>query len=86
VLCLSFSVGASYGNGVYFATNPRYSHNYGNGIMLMNKVLTGTPMPGKAGLNVLDPGHDSATDDINNPTMFVVFGDSQAYHEYLIEY
>jgi len=54
--------------------------------MLMNKVLTGTPMLGKEGLNVLDPGHDSATDDINNPIMFVVFGDSQAYPEYLIEY
>jgi len=43
-------------------------------------------MLGRGGLDVLDPGCDSATNNINNPTMFVIFGDSQAYPEYLIEY
>lgn len=28
--------------------------------------------------------YDSVTDDINKPTMFVIFNDTQAYPEYLI--
>ena len=55
-------------------------------------MLVGDPTLGKHGLRDLPSKSlnspdmfDSATDDMNNPSMFVIFSDTQAYPEFLIE-
>ncbi|XP_040214268.1 protein mono-ADP-ribosyltransferase PARP14-like isoform X2 [Rana temporaria] len=90
--------GTLYGNGTYFAVNANYSVNYarpdGNGErhMYLARVLTGlycagsqgmiTP-PAKNAANATDL-YDSVTDNLQNPSMFVIFNDVQAYPEYHI--
>ena len=65
--------------------------------MFLNKVLTGVSCVGHPGMSVLPARdvsdnqvicYDSAAEkDMNaNPTIFVIFHDTQAYPEYLIEY
>ncbi|XP_052268172.1 uncharacterized protein LOC127869546 isoform X2 [Dreissena polymorpha] len=91
----------AYGNGAYFATTSRYSNNYakvdasGVSRMFLNKVLTGEYTAGASGMSCLPQKtilhgipvlFDSAVDHVGNPTMFVIFHDSQVYPEYLIEY
>lgn len=58
------------------------------------KVLTGLPTVGKSGMRVLPPRaggkpnelYDSATNSLNNPTMFIIFNDTQAYPLYIVNF
>ncbi|XP_042337091.1 protein mono-ADP-ribosyltransferase PARP14-like [Plectropomus leopardus] len=93
--------GAMYGNGSYFAVDPVYSaQGYakpdarGQKHMYLARVLVGDFAQGRAGLitppsknsgNAADL-YDSVADRKNNPSMFVVFNDIQAYPEYLITF
>ncbi|XP_046558431.1 LOW QUALITY PROTEIN: protein mono-ADP-ribosyltransferase PARP14-like [Haliotis rubra] len=89
-----------YGQGVYFAVNAEYSaqNTYsrpdpqGQKYMYLVRVLTGEYTkgtgdmrvpPSKAGSTVL---FDSVVNDINNPAMYVVFNDTQAYPDYLVTF
>ncbi|XP_045858583.1 protein mono-ADP-ribosyltransferase PARP15 isoform X2 [Meles meles] len=94
--------GAAYGQGTYFAVNAEYSANDkystpdGNGRkhVYVVRVLTGVYTCGHARLvtppskNPHNPTDlfDSVTDDIQHPSLFVVFSDNQAYPEYLITF
>ncbi|KAG9263154.1 poly ADP-ribose polymerase 14-like [Astyanax mexicanus] len=90
--------GAMYGNGVYFAVDPVYSaqgyakpDQLGHKRMYLARVLVGDYTAGKSGL-ISPPAkssgatdlYDSVTDNQQNPTMFVIFHDVQAYPEYLV--
>ncbi|XP_076464939.1 protein mono-ADP-ribosyltransferase PARP14-like [Babylonia areolata] len=88
-----------YGNGVYFAVNARYSASpqysppdpSGNRYVYQSKVLVGHPTTGNQNLRVLPPRqgpilYDSATDNPNGPSMYVIFNDTQAYPEYMITF
>lgn len=89
-----------YGNGTYFALNPAYSaQNYArpdannHRRMYLAKVLVGEYTVGQPRLitppvNPAHPGdhYDSVTDNVANPSMFVVFSDIQAYPEFLITF
>ncbi|XP_065146256.1 uncharacterized protein [Paramisgurnus dabryanus] len=92
--------GAMYGNGTYFAVDPSYSaRGYsqpdasGHKRMYLAKVLVGDYTRGKAGM-LVPPAkrplsadlYNSVTDNTNNPSMFVIFNDVQAYPEYLITF
>ena len=88
--------------GTYFAvkasysTQPTYSRpdQDGNQLMFVARVLTGQYTQGKANMIIPPPRspqlpndrYDSLVDDIQNPTMFIVFHDDQAYPEYLITF
>ncbi|XP_046896608.1 protein mono-ADP-ribosyltransferase PARP14-like isoform X2 [Hypomesus transpacificus] len=92
----------SFGKGTYFAVNasrsanPTYSRpdQDGNQLMFVARVLTGQYTQGKANMIIPPPRspqlpndrYDSLVDDIQNPTMFIVFHDDQAYPEYLITF
>uniref|UniRef100_A0A8C1URK9 Poly [ADP-ribose] polymerase n=1 Tax=Cyprinus carpio TaxID=7962 RepID=A0A8C1URK9_CYPCA len=92
--------GAMYGNGSYFAVDPRYSaRGYskpdinGHKRMYLARVLVGDFTQGKQGLPVPPAKssssadlYNSVTDNMTNPTMFVIFNDVQAYPEYLITF
>ena len=98
---LVISSGAMYGNGSYFAVNPKYSAaNYarpdssGKRCMYLARVLVGDFTNGASGM-IIPPQRgtgntadlfDSVTDNVAKPTMFVVFCDIQAYPEYLITF
>ena len=89
-----------YGDGVYFAVDANYSHRYaqsdssGNRTMYLCRVLTGEFTLGKQKMIVPPPKdpkvpsikYDSVVDNINRPTMYVVFFDDQAYPQYEITY
>ena len=88
-----------YGKGVYFAHDASYSARdqysprdaQNNKHVFLAKVLTGefvvgssndvTP-PSKNGLIL----YDSVVDNVSNPSIFVIFGDAQAYPDYLITF
>uniref|UniRef100_S4RZH3 Poly [ADP-ribose] polymerase n=1 Tax=Petromyzon marinus TaxID=7757 RepID=S4RZH3_PETMA len=91
-----------YGNGVYFAVNASYSANYkysppdanGRKWIYRARVLTGDYTLGTKGMIEPPPKdlsvssallYDSVTDD-KNPEVFVIFNDTQAYPEYLIQF
>ncbi|XP_007543095.1 poly [ADP-ribose] polymerase 14-like isoform X1 [Poecilia formosa] len=92
--------GAMYGKGSYFAVDPAYSagnyaqpDNKGHKRMYQARVLVGDYTPGRS--NMIAPPaksgnaadlYDSVTDRPNNPSMFIVFNDIQAYPEYLITF
>ncbi|XP_071291434.1 protein mono-ADP-ribosyltransferase PARP14-like isoform X2 [Agelaius tricolor] len=93
---------ANFGNGTYFAVNASYSANDiyskpdGNGkkYMYLARVLVGEYSLGKKGSitpakknvsNSVDL-YDSSTDNVNQPSMFIIFNDIQAYPEYLITF
>ncbi|KAM4626659.1 protein mono-ADP-ribosyltransferase PARP14-like [Discoglossus pictus] len=93
---------AMYGNGTYFAVNAiysahdTYSRPDGNAYkyMYLARVLTGFSCVGVNGM-VAPPSktpndptdlYDSVTDNIQKPSMFVIFNDIQAYPEYLITF
>lgn len=59
--------------------------------MYLCKVLTGDYAPGQQNMSVppakgTDDMFDSVVDRTVNPTMFVIFHDTQAYPEYLITF
>ncbi|KAL6472152.1 hypothetical protein MHYP_G00183400 [Metynnis hypsauchen] len=92
--------GAMYGNGVYFAVDPSYSatgfskpDQQGHKRMYLARVLVGDHTTGKSGLisppvksSTATDLYDSVTDNQQNPTIFVIFHDVQAYPEYLITF
>ncbi|RXN11597.1 poly [ADP-ribose] polymerase 14-like protein [Labeo rohita] len=92
--------GAMYGNGSYFAVDPSYSaqgysvpNANGHKHMYLARVLVGDFTQGKRGLPVPPAKrsnsadlYNSVTDNMTNPTMFVIFNDVQAYPEYLITF
>eukprot|EP00062_Callorhinchus_milii_P015765 gi/632966462/ref/XP_007899428.1/ PREDICTED: poly [ADP-ribose] polymerase 14-like [Callorhinchus milii] len=91
-----------YGDGTYFAINARYSASdqyskpdaKGFKLIYRARVLTGEYGQGQKGLK--EPPlknqqggpdrYDSVTDQLQSPSMFVVFQDNQAYPEYLIQF
>ncbi|XP_034966643.2 protein mono-ADP-ribosyltransferase PARP14 [Zootoca vivipara] len=93
---------AAYGNGTYFAVNAQYSASDtyskpeadGKKYMYLARVLTGEYCPGEQKIvvpkpkNAADPTvlFDSVTDNVSNPSLFVIFNDIQAYPEYLITF
>lgn len=90
----------SYGQGVYFAVNSAYSvqDHYstpnadGYKFIFVAKVLTGDYTNGCSTMKTaplketgdIPLRYDSVTDNITNPSMFIVFNDTQAFPEYLI--
>uniref|UniRef100_A0A8C5YHQ0 Poly [ADP-ribose] polymerase n=1 Tax=Microcebus murinus TaxID=30608 RepID=A0A8C5YHQ0_MICMU len=93
---------AAFGKGTYFAVDASYSaqdryskpDKQGRKHMYVVQVLTGNYTEGSEGLVIpppKDPANptdlfDSVTDDAQNPVLFVVFSDNQAYPEYLITF
>ncbi|KTF83272.1 hypothetical protein cypCar_00029796 [Cyprinus carpio] len=100
VYCSCSFLAAMYGNGTYFAVDPNYSaQGYsapdanGHKRMYLARVLVGDFTQGKRGLPVPPAKrsnsadlYNSVTDNMSNPTMFVIFNDVQAYPEYLITF
>ncbi|XP_049641497.1 protein mono-ADP-ribosyltransferase PARP15-like, partial [Suncus etruscus] len=93
--------GSSYGKGTYFAVNAKYSAKYskpdakGNMYMYYVRVLTGIYTAGNYAKLIAPPPkndqnptdlYDTVTDNVQNPKLFVVFYDYQAYPEYLITF
>uniref|UniRef100_A0A3Q3GMV8 Poly [ADP-ribose] polymerase n=1 Tax=Labrus bergylta TaxID=56723 RepID=A0A3Q3GMV8_9LABR len=91
---------AMYGNGTYFAVDPRYSaqgyaspDTQGHKRMYLARVLVGDFTQGRGGMltppaksgNTSDL-YDSVTDNKSPPSMFIVFNDTHAYPEYLITF
>ena len=94
-------VGVAYGKGVYFARDARYFHGYasvdaqGYRRMYFTRVLCGEYTTGHSGMYFPPPKNpqldqnvpfDSTVDNISNPSIFVVYNDSQNYPAYLITY
>ncbi|NXF72945.1 PAR14 polymerase, partial [Sclerurus mexicanus] len=93
---------ANFGNGTYFAVNANYSAQdtyskpdlTGRKYMYLARVLVGEYSQGKRGSltpaakNPNNPTElfDSSTDNVNQPAMFIIFNDIQAYPEYLITF
>ncbi|KAL4007007.1 complexin-3/4 [Sarotherodon galilaeus] len=91
-----------YGLGTYFAVNASYSAQPtyskpaadGSQLMFVARVLTGIYTQGQATMKVPPPRnpqqphdrYDSVVDTINNPSMYIVFHDNQAYPDYLITF
>lgn len=91
-----------YGLGTYFAVNavysahPTYSKPNASGCQLMfvARVLTGLYTVGQGGMMVPPPRntqrphdlYDSVVDNTDDPNMYVVFHDDQAYPDYLITF
>ncbi|ESO82513.1 hypothetical protein LOTGIDRAFT_146598 [Lottia gigantea] len=86
-----------YGQGVYFAVSSSYSVGYasgrpGQGQMYQCKVLVGQYTRGNSSYRVppSKPGtfsvYESLVDNVNKPSMYVIFHDSQIYPEYLITF
>ncbi|NXT67623.1 PAR14 polymerase, partial [Chaetops frenatus] len=93
---------ANYGNGTYFAVNASYSAHdtyskpdvNGRKYMYLARVLVGEYSLGRKGSitpaqkndsNSVDL-FDSSTDNVSQPSMFIIFNDIQAYPEYLITF
>nr|XP_019950902.1 PREDICTED: poly [ADP-ribose] polymerase 14-like [Paralichthys olivaceus] len=92
----------SYGHGTYFAVNANYSAHptyakpnaVGSQLIFVARVLTGIYTEGKSEMKVPPPRdsqqphdrYDSVVDRMNNPSMYVVFHDNQAYPDYLITF
>uniref|UniRef100_A0A669E0H4 Poly [ADP-ribose] polymerase n=1 Tax=Oreochromis niloticus TaxID=8128 RepID=A0A669E0H4_ORENI len=91
---------ARYGKGVYFAVNAAYSANgfspadkSGLKRLYVVRVLTGRYTVGKSSMISPPPRgsdptdcYDSLVDNQQQPNMFVIFHDDQAYPEYLITF
>ncbi|XP_062305648.1 protein mono-ADP-ribosyltransferase PARP14-like [Osmerus eperlanus] len=92
----------SFGKGTYFAVKASYSANPtysradqdGNQLMFVARVLTGQYTLGDKDMIIPPPRspqlpndhYDSLVNNVQKPTMFVVFHDDQAYPEYLITF
>lgn len=83
-----------YGVGTYFAVNASYSANPlysvpasdGTQLMFVARVLTGNYTQGQEAMRILPDNFDSVVDNTQDPSMFVVFHDCQAYPDYLIKF
>ncbi|XP_045162858.2 uncharacterized protein LOC123527460 [Mercenaria mercenaria] len=85
-----------YGDGAYFARDAKYSHAYTKGperFMFMVTVLVGDYTVGNRSYRrpPNKPGsdhelYDSCVDNINDPSIFIIFDKNQYYPEYLIQY
>ncbi|XP_036452955.1 protein mono-ADP-ribosyltransferase PARP14-like [Colossoma macropomum] len=91
-----------FGLGTYFAVNASYSAHPtfsvpaadGTQLMFVVLVLTGHYAQGQSNMNTPPPRSsqdpndrcDSVVDNMQNPEMFVVFHDCQAYPDYLITF
>eukprot|EP00731_Ephydatia_muelleri_P032731 Em0024g275a len=100
--CFAGQNAAVYGNGVYFAVKASYSagatyskpDSEGHKHIYVCLVLTGSYTAGKQGMKVPPPKDpeneavlfDSVVDKTTDPSMFIVFHDSQAYPKYLITF
>ena len=97
--CSLYILAVVYGNGVYFArdayysSQPKYSPPDMNGYkyIYLARVLSGEFTVGNSSMIVppyKDPTHhihfDSVVDNVQNPTIFVMFQDALVYPEYLI--
>ncbi|KAM9467840.1 protein mono-ADP-ribosyltransferase PARP12-like [Clarias gariepinus] len=89
--------GTAYGKGSYFARDAKYSHDYTGSstvrTMFVCRVLVGdyitgdssyTRPPSKDGGDTIY--YDSCVNNVQNPSIFVVFEKHQIYPEYLITY
>ncbi|XP_030609406.1 protein mono-ADP-ribosyltransferase PARP14-like [Archocentrus centrarchus] len=92
----------SYGIGTYFAVkasysaNPTYSRPAADGsqLMFVARVVTGIYTQGQSDMKVPPPRnslqphdrYDSVVNRMDNPKMYIVFHDSQAYPDYLITF
>lgn len=91
----------AYGQGVYFATKADYSSrdqyakadSSGARNIFMCRVLVGQYVAGSKEMRVPPPipstdgkHYDSTVDDVNEPNIFAVYSDVQAYPEYLIKF
>lgn len=100
MLFFAFSLAAVYGNGTYFAVDPKYSagstyskpDTQGHKHMYLALVLVGEFTVGSQSM-VVPPQrntgkstdlYNSVVDNTSNPTMFIIFSDVQAYPEYHI--
>ena len=93
---LGIVAGVSHGRGVYFARDASCSVGYAKGsgsrYMYLARVLVGQYCVGNSSMIVPPPKdpsrpeilYDSVVDNVSNPSIFVVFYDSQCYPEYLI--
>ena len=88
-----------YGAGSYFATTSAYSAGYaranasGHKYMIQTRVITGEWCQGTQQLHAAPyktaaqtEQYDSVVDDVNNPTIYVVFNDASAYPEYIVKF
>ncbi|XP_071793732.1 protein mono-ADP-ribosyltransferase PARP15-like isoform X2 [Asterias amurensis] len=90
-----------YGNGTYFAVQAGYSacsqfakpNSCGTKHILLSKVLVGDHTRGCPGIRDPPPKRqnraelfDSVVDNMNTPTIYVIFHDAQAYPEYVIKF
>ena len=84
-----FSLGTSFGVGVYFSSDPIYSNQFakpnskGEKSMFLARVLIGNTIIGNPSMKTRPPGYDTTTDGNH---IFVTYHDAQAYAEYLITY
>ena len=87
--------GAVYGAGVYFARDASYSMRYTGGsqqVLYLARVLVGQYCLGSSNIKKPPPINseqpeilfDSLVNNINDPSIFVVYYDNQSYPEYLI--
>ncbi|XP_041092722.1 protein mono-ADP-ribosyltransferase PARP14-like [Polyodon spathula] len=91
----------AYGHGVYFAVNASYSaqptyslpDSKGLRYMYVARVLTGRYTVGNSTMKVppkrstdAHDRYDSLVNNAQNPTIFVIFHDDQAYPDYLITF
>lgn len=98
-LCNSITA-AMYGKGVYFAVRAEYSASRfapadmsGLKRVYVARVLTGRYTVGNSSMQAAPPRgsdpadcFDSVVDNQQQPSMFVIFHDDQAYPEYLITF
>ncbi|RVE60394.1 hypothetical protein OJAV_G00180560 [Oryzias javanicus] len=100
--CFSGKNATVHGQGTYFAVDASYSAvstysrpaDDGSKSIFVARVLTGVFTQGRSDMKVPPPRsseqphnrYDSLVDKVENPTMFVVFHDDQAYPDYLITF
>ncbi|KAJ1166178.1 hypothetical protein NDU88_006586 [Pleurodeles waltl] len=90
--------GTVYGKGSYFARDASYSHNYCNSnstsrMMFLARVLVGDFVRGDSSYTRPPPRtgtkntfYDSCVDNVQDPSIFVIFDKLQIYPEYIMEY
>ena len=96
-----YDLATVYGKGVYFARDASYSARdqysprdaNNNKYIFLAKVLTGEFVVGNSNCVTPPPKsgngltlYDSVVDNASNPSIFVIFGDAQAYPDYLITF